>query len=247
MIATRYVVVTRPVGQCRVLARRLAAAGFAPLLLPGSSLHALHDADQARRDLATALVGDIAIWTSPAAVRFAAQLLNPARGRAQPVAIGAATRAALARRHVADVIFPARADSEGALALPLLTDVSARRVALIGAAGGRGLLAATLNARGAVLRHAYVYQRVAARWDRRHFEPLAAAAGPLAVLLTSTETLARLQTRLPPPLWTKLASGIAVCASDRIAQAATAAGFMRRVRAASAITSDLVAAVQQAF
>lgn len=247
MSSPRHVVVTRPVGSGRTLARRLIALGYVPLLLPGCRLCAAPEAARARHDLAQALQADVAIFTSPAAVRFAARLLPLAAPTARLVAIGGATRQALLRQGVAAVACPQRADSEGALALDVLTAVQGRRVALVTAPGGRGLLSAALAERGAVLQLAHVYERRAARWDARHLAPLRAAVGPLATLLTSRETLDRLQQQLAADLWAKLVAGTAVCGSERLAAAAADAGFTRRVRARSAISRDLVAALEHAF
>lgn len=245
---SRHVLVTRPAGVGRDLARKLKRRGYAALLLPGSSLHAWPDPNAARSALDVALAGDVVVFTSPAAVRFAARLV-PLRAVDQLcwVAIGAGTARALHRRGVNEVVFPMRPDSEGALALDALHGVQGRRVALIGAPGGRGLLAETLRKRGAQLVLAHVYVRTAPRWDARHLAPLRAVRGPLATLLTSTETLERLRTVLPVPLWRRLCGGTAVCASARLEDAAKDAGFQRCVRAASALDQDLIAALQQAF
>ncbi|HKT41735.1 MAG TPA: uroporphyrinogen-III synthase, partial [Rhodanobacteraceae bacterium] len=90
------IAITRPVGTGAAWARRVRALGGTPLLLPGSSLRAASDARAARAALRMALACDVAIFTSPAAVKFALRL-DALRSRATPLAPGAGTRAALRR------------------------------------------------------------------------------------------------------------------------------------------------------
>jgi uroporphyrinogen-III synthase len=242
----RNVVITRPVGLGRSLARALTRRGFVPLLLPGSSLRAVEDAGAARQALQAGLRSHVLIFTSPAAVRFAGKLASLDAGRATTcIAVGAASARALARAGVHDALVPSHADSEGVLALPGLQHLRGRRVAIIGAAGGRELLAATLRARGAHVDAVHVYRRVAPRWNAHHLEPLRRACGPLAVLLTSADALARLQSGLPPWAWAKLRDGVAVSGSARLDQALQTAGFTRRARADSALAADLIAALER--
>ena len=157
-------------------------------------------------------------------------------------AIGAGTARALARRGVRDVLWPRqRQDSEGLLALPELARLRGHSVALIDAPGGRDLLPGTLQSRGARVQRVHVYQRTAARLDRRHRAAVAAAAAPLVVQLSSLEALASLRAQLPEPLFARLAAGEAVVSSERVASAARAAGWRSVHRAASASLADMIA------
>jgi len=115
-------------------------------------------------------------------------------------------------------------------------------LALIGAAGGRDLLREQLAARGARLREVHVYQRVPPRLDRRHLAALANLPVDACVLWSSVEALHQLQRLLPAAAWSSLTGVIAVVSSERLAQAARAAGFTRICRAASALSADLLAA-----
>ncbi|MBS0584586.1 MAG: uroporphyrinogen-III synthase [Proteobacteria bacterium] len=244
------VVVTRPSSSAAALKRRVVALGGAALALPGVGVRCSDDAVAARAALREARCADVAIFVSPNAVRHAFALLPALRfARATRVcAVGRATARALTRRGVRDVLRPdAREDSEGLLALPQLARLGRRRVALIGAAGGRDLLPTTLRARGAILQSIHVYQRTAPRWSRRHFAALASAATPLLVLLSSAEIIANLARGLPEELFARLAAGECVVSSLRLAQSARAAGFARVHVAASAGTDDLLAAAQSAL
>jgi uroporphyrinogen-III synthase len=237
------IVITRPAGTGAALARRVRNLGGEPILLPGSSLRAAADPANARKALRAALACDVVIFTSPAAVRFA-RALAPLRSRATVLAPGAGTRRALQRAGLGDVQAPVREDSEGILALSVLQHVRGRRVGIVGAAGGRGLLARELAARGARVSHAHVYQRLPARLDRRHATALLRKPPrPLHVLLSSAEALANVLAALPDGARRALLEGTAVASSERLAQAARENGFARELRASSARADDMLAAV----
>jgi uroporphyrinogen-III synthase len=237
------IAITRPAGTGTALARRVRALGGMPLLLPGSSLRATLDASAAREAFRTALACDVAIFTSPAAVRFARRL-GPLRNRTNVLAPGVGTLRALRRAGFANAGAPAREDSEGILALPVLRHVRGSRIGVIGAAGGRGLLDRELTARGATVMHAYVYRRLPARLGHRHAAALRCnARKPLYVLLSSAEALANILAALPEDARAALLAGTAVVSSARLATAARKAGFARVLRAESVRGDAMLAAV----
>lgn len=237
----RSVVITRPAGTASAFARQVRALGGVPLLLPGLAVRAKDNATATRAELDAALRDELLIFTSPAAVRFAARLL-PLRTDAAVCAVGQATARLLRRYGVSAQAPSEQQDSDGLLALPLLQTLRGRRVALIGAAGGRDVLREQLAARGARLREVQVYQRVPPRLDRRHLAVLAGLPADACVLWSSVEALQHLQRLLPPVAWASLTTATAVVSSERLAQAARAAGFVRIQRAASALGADLLAA-----
>lgn len=236
------VAITRPVGAGTALGARVRALGGTAWSLPGSSLRAPDDLRAARASLRTALASDVLIFTSPAAVRFAARLLK-LRSSAAIVVPGGGTAASLRRTAGLVGAIPARADSEGMLALRELRQVRGQSVAIIGAHGGRGLLESTLRKRGAHISHAHVYQRVPARLDRRHWHRLLQGRGQLYVPLSSSEALRNLAAGLPPDALRALLAGTAVASSERLRVAAREAGFMHALRANSASDADLIAAI----
>ncbi|MBT2116361.1 uroporphyrinogen-III synthase [Dyella sp. LX-66] len=239
-LAGRVVVITRPAGTAGALARQVRALGGEPLSLPGLSLRGAEDVRGATTALRAALRDEVLVFTSPAAVRFAAQLA-PLRTRATVLAVGQGTARAL-RRHGIAAIAPRRQDSEGLLEQPALQDLRGRRVALIGAPGGRGLLREQFAVRGAELRELHVYRRVAPRLLRRHVDAVAALPRSARVLLSSVEALDNLRALLPPAVWSRLCTATAIASSERLAAAARAAGFARVRIAASAMAADLLAA-----
>ena len=235
----RIVVITRPAGTAAALARRVRALGGVPLLLPGLALRPTADAPAVRDALRLALSDELLVFTSPAAVRYAAALL-PLRTAATVLAVGRGTALALRRHGVAEPLAPRQQDSEGLLEHPALAELRGRRVALIGAPGGRGVLREQLAARGAQLREVQVYRRVPPRLDRRHVGALLSLPASAQVLLSSAEALHNLQQVLPLPAWTRLCAATAVVSSERLATAARSAGFTRIVTAASAFSADLL-------
>ncbi len=235
------VVITRPVGQGRALVRKVRALGGRPVLLPGVSLVAAGPAERQRAALLAALRGDLVLFTSPSAVRFAARTAR-LRGHARFASVGRATARALRRHGVRDVLVPElRQDSEGLLAHSALAAVKDWRIAVIGAPGGRGVLQRTLRARGARVTDVWVYRRVPARLDARHRRALRKLAVRRCVLLSSVQTLSHLQEALADADWQRLTTALAVVSSERVEAAARAAGFARIARARSALDDALLA------
>lgn len=189
------------------------------------------------------------VFTSPAAAHFtflAAPALRIPR-RTQVFSVGAGTRRALARHGVTSLAPRERADSEGLLALPELADVRGLRFGIVGAPGGRDLIAATLRARGAQVGAIHVYERVAPRLTRRHFDALARAPDPLITLISSGEALANLVALLPPEALARLRRQMLVVSSARLAALAQANAFEDVHVAASALPDDLLAAAARAL
>jgi len=237
----RVLVITRPVGTAGALARRVRALGGTPVLLPGLALRGPDDVAAVRAALREALADELVIFTSPAAVRHAAAI-TPLHTRAVVLAVGQGTARALRRQGVQDPRVPDRQDSEGLLDLPLLRDLRDRRVTLVGAPAGRGVLRGQLAARGACLREVQVYRRVPPRLDQRHVQVLLDLPGSARVLLSSNDALQNLCRLLPSPALARLQAATAVVSSERMAVAACNAGFARIERASSALADDLLAA-----
>lgn len=235
------VVVTRPAADAGAFVRRARALGALALRLPAVALRARAGV------VAPSPPCDLWIFTSPAAVRHAFGAAGLRIGGARAFAVGPGTQRALARRGVAAQAPTHRADSEGLLALPPLADVRGRRVALVGAPGGRGLIAAQLRRRGAEVLPLHVYERVPPRWTRRQLEAVAVAAEPLLILLSSGEALDNLARHLPPKLFARLRRGRLVVSSARLAGLAGEAGFDDVALAASATADDLFEAAVAAW
>lgn len=249
-LAGATLVLTRVGDHASALRKRIERAGGRVVCVPGLSLRATPDPAALQRKAEGVMESaDALVFTSPTAVRFLFRLL-PASSlapNARIFAIGAGTRRALARHRVAALAPEGRSDSESLLALPELANVHGWRIALVGAAGGRDLLAATLTARGAQVEPLHVYQRAQPHLDRRHFDALAQAADPLVMLVSSAAALANLTELLPADLLARLRAQALVASSARIAALAREKGFIQVGVAASALPDDMLDGAQKAL
>ncbi|WP_166775267.1 uroporphyrinogen-III synthase [Xanthomonas sp. CFBP 8151] len=231
----------RPSGEHAPLRRAAARHGGRLLALSPWRLQT-NDTAQALAALRQALQAPIAVFTSPAAVHAAhrlAPLQRPAQ--AQWVSVGDGTARALQACGIDTVIRPARMDSEGLLALPLLRQ-PLQAVGLITAPGGRGMLAPALEQRGARILRADVYQRVALRLRASAVRALADALPASVLALSSAEALTLVLQQLPGPLVDTLRQRPVVTSSERMLQSAHLAGFRHVVRAAGPLPEQLAAA-----
>lgn len=218
------VAITRPAGTAAALVAAVRARGGMPVLLPGLSLRAAEDTQAAALALDHALTADVIVFTSPAAVAYARRLHRLVT-RAKVCALGAGTAKALVRAGMTDVSFPDREDSEGILAMDIMSQLGHARVALVGAAGGRGLLRSALRERSARLDEVHVYRRGPARLDARHRASASAFAPGDRVLLSSAEAFANLHGALAGAPWQALLGASWIVSSARLAAMARDAGI----------------------
>ena len=247
-LAGATLVVTRPSSTSAPLSERIRRLGGSVVRVPGLSLRAASSVGVLSLfDRADAF--DACIFSSPAAVRYARETLPSLQiaPRGRVFAIGAGTALALARHGVLAVTPDERSDSEGLLELPALASVEGRRIALVGAPGGRDLIASALRRRGATLEEIHVYERAAPRLTRKHFDALAGAEDPLITLLSSAEALGHLVELLPTALLQRLQRQSLVVSSERLADIASGRGFSSIFRAASATPADLVEGAARAL
>ena len=247
-LAGATIVLTRPAGSASAFARCARRLGASALALPGLSLSVAPDVDVARTALRAASGCDDWIFISPAAVRFAFRIapdLKP--GAARVFAVGAGTRRALGRYGLDALVPTTTSDSEGLLALPSLGAVRGRRIALVGAPGGRDLIAPELRRRGAPVEAIHVYHRAPPRLTRRHFDALDRAPEPWITLLSSGEALLNLVTLLPPDLLARLRRQALVVSSARLAALAREHAFTRITVAESATADAMFDAAQVAL
>ncbi len=191
------VIVTRAGHAAGILSRQLRHLGAEVLPLAGYRLVPAAKSAVVHQQLAAALRADVCIFSSPAAVTFAARsaALQPGPSSCV-VALGQATARALRRHGVRQVVTPARQDSEGVLALPELALLRGYAVAIIGAPGGRGLLQQALGQQGAKLLEAWVYARTDPRIRAAQRRALRALRQPCYALLSSVESVQRCE-----PCW----------------------------------------------
>lgn len=241
-LAGLHVLNTRPAQQAAALSAALAAAGARVSELPLIAITPLPlAADDARLLLDLDRYAGV-FFVSANAARLG---LDAIAGywpqwpfRLPAYAVGERTAAVL-RDAGLDVVVPARADSEGLLALPVLQAVAGQRFLLLRGEGGRELLPATLCDRGARVDVMALY--------RRELPPTAAAQWraladdvPAVVVLTSPDALRH---------WRQVAGAQATAprwlvVSPRLAAEARAAGA-GVLEAEGADPASLVAALER--
>ena len=239
----------RPRGQHAGMRSAAARMGARVLALSPLAIEARGDA-ASRKALGEALDADIVLFTSPNAVRAAAALRRLRRARRQTLlAVGDGTRRALQRLGI-EAVAPTRMDSEGLLAMPQLQAVDGMRIGLVTAPSGRNRIGPTLQARGADLVRADVYQRIPLDITEVRWKALAdALAKPQRVVLalSSAEALDAVLRQRPAKLETSLRRIAVAAASERLAQVARDAGFRRVAVAADARPAALLRAAADAF
>ncbi|HEY5851166.1 MAG TPA: uroporphyrinogen-III synthase [Lysobacter sp.] len=239
-----YVISLRPRGEHAPLRRAAARAGAGVIALSPWQLR-LRDDEASREALGLAMQAPRVVVTSPTAVKAARSLHPLATLPGQRwFAVGAGTAAALRRAGVAGVESPSRMDSEGLLALAGLQDLAGITLGFISAPGGRGVLVPALQARGANVLRADVYERVAVVPSSHSIKQLLALTTPAVIALSSGEAFETILNALPAPARGRLMQASVVAASERLADLARECGFNGVEVARSARPQDLVAAAQ---
>lgn len=236
----------RPAGQHDGLRRAVARLGGATLAVSPWRLLARDD-DATRERMAAARACDLLVFTSPAAVRAAARLLPLAELAGEVVAVGQGTARALRRQGATKVQAPQRMDSEGLLALPAMHHLYGRRVALVTAPGGRGVIAGQVQARGAELLRVDVYERVPLPLPAATLARLHALPPPAVLAASSGEALNQVLPQLPPPLHERWLRQPVVVASERLAALAATLGFGQVRVAAGPLPAQMAAAAHAAL
>lgn len=226
---TPTLLVTRPRAQCADWLGRLATCGVQARALPLLDILPARDAAPVRAAWAALPAADLAVFVSPNAVeQFFAHAAQawPAGTLAACVGPGSA-RALLAHGVPADHVVQPAADAPSLDSEHLWTELAPRRawagarVLLLRGDGGREWLAERLAEAGAEVEAVAVYHRSGPQWDATEQALLRDALDrpeAYAWLLSSAEAVGHLQ-GLP------LAGQRAIATHERIAAAATAAGF----------------------
>ena len=238
----------RPAGQHDTLRRAAARFGARTLAVSPWRLQTRDD-DTTRHALQHALAGDLLIFTSPAAANAACALVAPEQLNAatQLIAVGEGTARALRRHGISKVQAPSRMDSEGLLALPALAELHGKQVALVTAPGGRGVIAAQVQARGAQLQRVDVYSRIPLPLPAATLGRLQALAGPAVLAVSSGEALEHVLPQLPTFLRERWQRQPLVVASERLATLARSHGFADIHLAAGPMPTQLAAAAHAAI
>ena len=235
------VVVTRPRDSAGPLIRGLRSHGAHVFRLPAQDIQPNPEFDW---PAALSTCDDIGDWvfTSPSAVSHARPLLERGLPTGHVFAVGSSTAAALLRNGIHAIAPQQRHTSEALLDVPGLDDVANRRIAIISAPGGRGLISTTLRDRGAQVIEWLVYRRRAVAWSQRKLDALAALQDPVLTIISSGEALDIIANSLPPVLWQRLRVARWIASSSRLRSALSEKGAHQIHVAESALAGDLVEA-----
>ena len=141
-------------------------------------------------------------------------MLCPLHTQATVLAVGQGTARAL-RRHGIASRWPRRGrTARGCSGMPGLQDLRGRQVALIGAAGGRGLLREHLPRAVRSLREVHVYRRVPPRLDRRHITALPSCRTRRACCCPAPRPCRTCCRLLPSAAWSRLYAATAWSAAS---------------------------------
>lgn len=237
---------TRPAPDHQALLAALAAKGVAAIHCPAFELESAPEQSLAQQ-LSRIGEVDLTIVTSPVAARLLARHLDtdqPGVSEVQFVVPGRGTASALEAVGIAARFPVSGGTSEHILAMPEFDDVSHKRIAVVGAPGGRGLLASELSARGADVENMHVYHR-------RALAPSAALVDALhhsedlVIFISSLQAFSIILESLPEALRPVWLNSRFVVSSARIQRACRDAG-VRRIRcAAGASDEEMLAAVDE--
>jgi uroporphyrinogen-III synthase len=193
-------------------ARLLALSAFG--LKPGADSVGLHEA----------LACGIRIASSPAAVSHARRL---AALGGDWLAIGQGTARQLLRAGARSVQTPEPQTADGLLELPALQGIRGKRIGLLTAPDGRGLLEDTLKSRGAELIVAHVYVREPVALNARQLAEIDALPAQAALLVTSQQAFGQFWRQLNPARQDKIKSLICIASSARLVEYLQAFGLTR--------------------
>lgn len=230
------IVVTRPAAQASRLSGLLRGAGAQPIEFPCIEIAPLADSASLADALARLAAFDMAIFISPSAVNAALDAVQAA-GITWPPGLGVAvvgpgSRRALESRGFSGVVAPAtRYDSEGLLASPALRDVSGKRIVIFRGKGGRELLADELRRRGADVVHAECYERRLPNADASSLLARWQSGRVAAIVFTSSQAVQNFVRLTGGRLLATMADTPVFVTHERIAAAASAAGFSHVIRA----------------
>lgn len=216
------VLITRARHQAHELKGEIEKAGGNAFLFPAIDIVG-RDIDVIGRELAALPEPDIVIFVSGNAVAFG---LAAVKGkRAKLAAVGPATRDAIEAAGLPVDIYPEDGfDSESLLKHGALRDVRDKNIVIVRGQSGRGLLARTLEKRGANVHYLRVYERVPHEPTLADLEDLEDALDQRRirfVTVMSVETLASLVRILPARCLGLLRDSTLVAPSTRVIQQAS--------------------------
>jgi uroporphyrinogen-III synthase len=246
------VLITRPTHKAQTLAKLLTQVNIACVRQPLFDYQSLADNQISQRLLTN---NNIIIFVSASAVEFANRKFSVNHWQYQEIiAVGKATKEALAYLGINNIIYPEQENSEGLLALPELDKCfSNDAITIIRGASGREYLAEQLTHRGATVTYLESYQciwrsftnNVAQQWFEQQINCILVTSNAILeklIQLTLTAQESGNNQHLKE-YWRNQC--IWVVASQRIANTAEKFGLTRVIISNGASESEIINTLQQ--
>lgn len=217
------VLVTRPQPQADKLAVTLREANFSPIVFPTVIVKPCHDESTYQQFLDACAIADLILFTSQnAVISLSTRMLTALKKTAANlVAIGHSTAQAL-KAHDLPVEYPSKEpfNSEGLLSLPLLENVSAKKILLCTGKTYHPIIRDVLQRRGATLTHCCLYETICPAINEKNILDILSVQPIDSVIITSKQCLKNLLQLLGQRGITLLSHAKWIVASERIAHLA---------------------------
>lgn len=253
MLKQKTILFTRPGTLAAQSAEFVRQAGGRALHLPliqinpVEDLFAINQLNNRLKDFTTL------IYISRNAVRFASSLLPDlkAQGNKKVFAVGAGTCEELQMAGFSDIQLNAHGGaSEGLLQhAELQADrISGQKILIIRGRGGRDLLATELQARGAIVEYAELYERGRPAYDVGYVEKVFESEKPDVIIITSAQALNNLLDLVSVEYRQTIFNTALVVVSERIKDIAMSRGFSAAIIVTMGYSDgDCIEALQELF
>jgi len=225
---------TRPETSSQFTAKVFEDRGFAVINLPCITISSIDNDNEVAHKLNQINTGDVVIFTSQHAVKFAYQIY-PAltiNKDSTAICVGTKTSELLEQLTNADIWVPTQQNSHGVIEL-LKNLKQLNNIKLITAANGREKIQNYASSKSISLEQINVYQRRCPTINHKLLKPIEQTKN-LVVLATSVATINNLQQITSSKTWQHLQASTIACASNRIAHKAKNKGFKNIINTQSA-------------
>lgn len=235
------VLVTRPLPQGLMLCQQIEARGGTAHYFPTISFTPAVNQAEFKNAVANLAEQDWLIFISPRAVTMSLPIIKKMMLSAKTkfAAVGEGTAKALEKAGFHAVYPMQQAGSDGLLALPEFQSVQDQKMTIIKGAGGREILARTLNKRGAMVHEVIAYQRELPVVSPMHSINLFKKKEINLIVCSSFEGVSNFKRLMGDDTWVFIKNIPLLVVSDRIKVLAEKIGFTN-VRVATGASNQAI-------
>ena len=247
----RHIVITRPAHQAGALCQLIQAAGGEVTLFPTLAIVPLEPTDETHTLLSQINHYDLIIFISPNAVEYGLNLIQATTTLADSIklaTIGQGSAKTLQSKlgKEPDIVPEKNFNSEGLLATPALQDnIQQKRILIIRGNGGREVLKATLEQRGATVDYLEAYKRVKPSPPTGEIQLQLQNQQIAAIVVTSAESLKNLLELVPEVVNHQLLETPLILMNSRLVAVAKEAGFNGRLFSVEEASDEAIVKVLQ--